>query len=259
MLFDSHCHLDDPSLADRIDEVVAAAKSKGVTRMLNPGVRPEGWGTIIRISGEYPCILPAVGLHPMYADLWSLDVNRELSRYAETAVAIGEIGLDYLFDIPKEVQQEVFREQLRIAICNEVPVLIHCRRAFPDLLYILREEEVHRVGGVMHAFSGSVEVAQECIRLGLYISVAGTITYANAVRPLELARRIPLENMLIETDAPDMSPEPYRKEINEPARLHLIAERLAEIKGMEVTEVAAVTYNNAERLFLSGRKTTAGG
>jgi len=173
-----------------------------------------------------------------------------LRPFAARGVAIGEIGLDYLITaVTRERQQAAFRAQLRLALEMQLPVLIHCRKAFQDLLTILREEHAERVGGVMHAFSGSPEIATECIKLGFLISISGTVTYANAVRPLEIVRQIPLDYLVLETDAPDMTPEPYRGRSNEPAFLIETARKVAEIKGISVEEIARVTTANARRLF----------
>ena len=251
MFIDTHCHLDDPSLSDRLPAVLAAASSAGVTRFIVPGVEPAGWPRSAALAREEAGVHAAFGLHPMHAALWSDRVLAELTQWLPQGVAVGEIGLDYLLEgVPRELQADSFRAQLRLAVGHGLPVLIHCRRAFRDLLAILREEHVERVGGVMHAFSGSPEVARECLGLGLSISVAGPVTYGNAVRPVEVVRQIPLERLLLETDAPDMTPEPYRGQDNEPAYLVEVARKVAAIKGVSVEEVAAVTTANAERLFL---------
>ncbi|MCM2357794.1 MAG: TatD family hydrolase [Geobacteraceae bacterium] len=249
MLIDTHCHLDDPTLLASLPEILAAARGAGVVKYIVPGVAPEGWDGIARLAEEWDGVCPAFGLHPMFAGLYDEILLTRLRSFAGRAVAIGEIGLDYLAEVPRERQQAAFRGQLRLAVEAGLPVMIHCRRAFQDLLAILREEHVQRVGGVMHAFSGSPEVARECIGLGLYISVAGTVTYRNAVRPLEVVREIPLEHLLLETDAPDMTPEPHRGRGNEPAFLVEIARKVAETKGVTVEEVTAATTRNAVRLF----------
>jgi TatD DNase family protein len=221
-----------------------------VNRFIIPGVGPAGWQDIALLASEHDSVYPAFGLHPMHAPLFSTGLMDDLARYLPGAVAVGEIGLDYSYgDIPRNVQQEAFRAQLRSARAAGLPVLLHCRRAFQDLLRILREERAELVGGVMHAFSGSPEVALECTGLGLYISVAGTVTYRNAVRPLEVVRRIPLEHLLLETDAPDITPEPYRGIGNEPSFLTATALKVAEIKGISPEEVGRVTTASAERLF----------
>jgi TatD DNase family protein len=250
MLIDTHCHLDDPSLASRLPAALAAARSAGVTKYLVPGIAPEGWPGIARLADGAPGVFAAFGLHPMLAGRYDAPLLELLRSFAGRAVAIGEIGLDYLAAaIPRDRQQAAFRAQLRLAVAMGLPVLLHCRKAFRDLLAILREEQVEQVGGVMHAFSGSPEIARHCIDLGLVISVAGPVTWHNAVRPPEVVRQVPLEHLVLETDAPDMAPEPYRGQGNEPAFLVETARKVAELKGVTVAEVARVTTANAERLF----------
>lgn len=249
VLIDTHCHLDDPQLLGRLDSVIAAARRAGVERFVVPAVDPGGWEAISLLARERADVFPAFGIHPLRADRAD---DRELARLAELAaeaVAIGEIGLDYLGDMPRPVQERALRAQLRIAVAAGRPVIIHCRKAFRDLIRILVEEEVARVGGVMHAFSGSPEVARECVGLGMLIAISGTVTYRNAVRPLEVVRQLPLDRLIIETDSPDMAPEPFRGGPNEPAFLLETARRLADLKGVPLEEVARVTTLNAQRLF----------
>lgn len=249
-LVDTHCHLDLHPLIDRLPAVLDRAGAAGVRRYVVPGVSAEAWPAIAKCAGEYPAILPAFGLHPMQAAAWSEKVLADLTRFLPQAVAIGEIGLDYLLpDLDREQQRIAFRAQLKLAVAAGLPVLIHCRRAFNDLLTILGEEQVGRVGGIMHAFSGSVEVANACIRLGLLISISGTVTYHNAVRPVALVRALPLESLVLETDAPDMTPEPWRGRDNEPAFIVETARAVATIKGGDMAAVAAMTTRNAVRLL----------
>ena len=249
MLVDTHCHLDASPLISRLPAVLATGREAGVAAYLIPGVSPDGWADIACLAAEHGGVYPAFGLHPMLAECHDDSILERLHTYAGLAVAIGEIGLDYMVDTPRENQRAAFRAQLRLAVEMGLPVMIHCRRAFRDLMAILREEGVQRVGGVMHAFSGSPETARECIGLGMYISAAGTVTYHNAVKPLEVVRSVPLECLLLETDAPDMTPEPHRGKPNEPAFLVETARKVAEIKGVTIAELARVTTANAERLF----------
>ena len=249
MFIDTHCHLDDSSLIGRLPEILVRADAVGVSRFIVPGVGPDCWDDVMAVAACDGRIFAAPGIHPMRAAHFSDKALTRLERLADTAVAIGEIGLDYSYDIPREVQQGAFRAQLQMAVSRGLPVLIHCRRAFADTLEILRDIEVRRVGGVMHAFSGSPEIASECVRLGLFIGVAGSVTYDNAVRPVEVVKRTPLEHLLLETDAPDLTPVPYRGNPNEPAFMLETAKKIAEVKGVTLEEVAQVTTANAERLF----------
>jgi TatD DNase family protein len=167
--------------------------------------------------------------------------------------AVGEIGLDALIDSPDlEVQERAFRSQLRLAVEAQLPVLIHCRRATGRLLDILREEKSQRVGGIFHAFSGSIETAMEAIRLGFVLGFGGPLTYPNARRILEVLRQVPKDAIVLETDAPDMSPHPHRGEPNAPANLPFIARRVAEVRGWSEEETARVTTENARRILKAG-------
>jgi TatD DNase family protein len=247
---DTHCHLDLPPLSTQLPDVLARARAAGVSRFTVPGVTPEGWPQIAALAATEPAVLPAFGLHPCHAQLFCPELLAELALFLPLATAIGEIGLDYLVPFPgRQVQQEAFRAQLRLAVAAGMPVLIHCRKAFQDLLLILREERVDRVGGVMHAFSGSPETAAACVRLGLFIGISGTATYRNAVRPVAVVRQVPLEKLVLETDAPDITPEPYRGRANEPAFLLETARRVALVKDVELATVAEVTTRNAAQLF----------
>jgi TatD DNase family protein len=250
MYIDSHCHLDDSTLLVRLPEVLAAGRAVGVEKYLVPGVSPDGWDGIARLAETHAGVYPAFGLHPMRAGCFDASLLPGLRSFTGRAVAIGEIGLDYqITEPPRDVQKVAFRAQLRLAVAAGLPVILHCRRAFQDLLTIFREENGQGSGGVMHAFSGSPEVAADCVRLGLFIGVAGPVTYQNAIRPLAVVRDIPLEHLLVETDAPDLTPEPHRGKANEPAFLVEIAGKVAEIKGVSLAMVARVTTANAERLF----------
>ena len=252
-LFDTHCHLDLPPLDAQLPALLSRAAVAGVSRFLVPGVAPEGWPGIAALAKRHPAVIPAFGVHPLLAERCTEQALAELSCLTGRGAAIGEIGLDYTVGEPgRERQRRAFREQLRLAVAAGKPVLIHCRKAFQDLLRILREEGVERVGGVMHAFSGSAETARECIRLGLFISVSGTVTYRNAVRPPELVRRIPLTHLVVETDAPDMPPEPYRGGVNEPAFLLQTVRRVAELQGVPLAIVAAATTRNAAAMLRLG-------
>ena len=253
MFFDSHCHLDHPLFCRELPGLIAAAERAGVTGFLVPGVDPAGWQGIASLTRQFPQAVAAFGVHPMHAGLLTPPVLSELRRLSLLAAAIGEIGLDYALDSPpRELQQHAFRAQLRLAVHAGLPVLIHCRSAFRDLLVILKEEAVERVGGVMHAFSGSLESARDCVRLGLHISLAGSVTYQNAVRPPAVAAWTPLERLLLETDAPDLAPEPHRGGTNLPEFLRETATRVATIRGISLEELARATTENAIRLFRIG-------
>ncbi|GAM09263.1 putative deoxyribonuclease YabD [Geobacter sp. OR-1] len=249
-LVDTHCHLDDPRLSGRLDKLFSDAGKAGISRYIVPGVDPENWGRIEKIASGYRAVFTAFGVHPFFAAKWSSTVRDELTTLLPKAVAIGEIGLDYSCkEVSRHDQINAFRQQLQVAVSARLPVLIHCRGAFKDMLDILREESVSAVGGIMHAFSGSPEVAMECIRHGLLISIAGPVTYSNAVHPVKLVERLPLSHLVLETDAPDMTPELYKGVDNEPAFLPVIAAAVAKIKGISYDELADITTNNANKIF----------
>jgi TatD DNase family protein len=248
-MIDTHCHLDLEPLVTQLPKILDEAAAAGVTGFIVPGVHPGGWQRMSELANEFPQICPAFGIHPMYAasaDDWCLS---DLEEQAPQGVAIGEIGLDSSYAVPLEIQETIFREQLRLALKLGLPVLLHCRQVFQKTLQVLREERADRVGGIMHAFSGSPEMACEFIRLGFAIAICGTITWENAVRPLRLAAEIGLEHLVLETDAPDMTPQLHRKRFNRPAWMLETASRLAEIKGVSLETVAAVTTCNARRVL----------
>ncbi|GFO67418.1 TatD family hydrolase [Geomonas limicola] len=250
MFFDTHCHLDDPSLSADLSGILAGARAAGVTGFLVPGVHPANWARIAELSKLSSAIHPAFGVHPMHADLVTSETLDALAAFTPHARAIGEIGLDYQLSSPsRDCQREAFRAQVRVAVQAKLPLLLHCRKAFGDLLEIAREEGIAEVGGVMHAFSGSPELVRDCLRLNLYISLAGTVTYQNAVRPPAVALAVPLEHLLLETDAPDLAPEPHRGTVNRPEYLLETARRVAELREVSLEELAVATSNNARKLL----------
>ncbi|MDO9067198.1 MAG: TatD family hydrolase [Deltaproteobacteria bacterium] len=248
-MIDTHCHLDLEPLVSRLPRILQEADSAGVTSCIVPGVHPADWQKIFELAREYPQILPVFGVHPMYAESADDQILGQLAELALQGIAIGEIGLDPSYKVPLAVQEIAFREQLRLAVKLGLPVLIHCRQVFQRTLQIMHEEGVGQTGGIMHAYSGSVEMAREFIQLGFAISISGTITWANAVRPLRIAREIALEHLVLETDAPDLAPEPYRRRFNRPSWLLETATRLAEIRGVALKAVAVATSANVRRVL----------
>jgi TatD DNase family protein len=248
-LIDTHCHLDCEPLRSRLTQVLASARRAGVTGCVVPGVHPADWGRMAAIAGEHAGVYCSFGIHPMHAALADDASLVRLAEIAGAGVAIGEIGLDPAYQASLEVQEQAFRKQLRLAVALGLPVLVHCRRAFQRTLSVLREEKAALVGGIMHAFSGSPEMAREFIRLGFFISLSGTVTWKGAVRPVRLAREIPLESLVLETDAPDMTPQAMRGRPNEPAWLTETLRTVAEIRGMPPTEVASAALGNTRRIL----------
>lgn len=248
-LFDSHCHLDLEPLKSGLPKFLQEAGSAGVQGFVVPGVHPDGWAGISSVAAADPRILPAYGIHPMHAGHMNDQVLDHLRECAVQGVAIGETGLDPVYTVSLELQEQAFREQLRIAVSCNLPVLVHCRRAFQRVLRILRDEKADQVGGIMHAFSGSVEMARDFIRLGFAISISGTVTWDNAVKPLRVARDLPLEHLVLETDAPDMTPQRYRGRFNRPAWITETAQRVAEVREISLETVARITTGNLRRIL----------
>lgn len=251
MLFDTHAHYDDESFdADR-DAVLTALPEQGVGLILNPGCDVEISRKAVRYAAAYPHVYAAVGIHPENCGgctAGDLDAIRALAQLPKT-VAIGEIGLDYYWaeNPPRDFQQQVLRQQLALARELALPVIIHDREAHADTLAIVRE--FPGVTGVFHCFSGSPEMARELLKMGWYLGFDGPVTYKNARRAPEVAAVTPLDRMLIETDSPYMTPVPYRGRRNDSGYVHLVAEKLAEWKGVTPEEMARVTTENGKRLF----------
>ena len=251
MLFDTHAHYDDESFdADR-DAVLTALPEQGVGLILNPGCDVESSRKAVRYAAAYPHVYAAVGIHPENCGgctAGDLDAIRALAQQPKT-VAIGEIGLDYYWaeNPPRDFQQQVLRQQLALARELALPVIIHDREAHADTLAIVRE--FPGVTGVFHCFSGSPEMARELLKMGWYLGFDGPVTYKNARRAPEVAAVTPLDRMLIETDSPYMTPAPYRGRRNDSGYVHLVAEKLAEWKGVTPEEMARVTTENGKRLF----------
>jgi len=248
-LFDTHCHLDLEPLHLELPRIIQDAATAGVQGFVVPGVHPRGWAGISALASENPQIYPAYGIHPMHADSATGQVLAHLSVLSIKGIAIGEIGLDPAYPLSLELQEQAFRAQLQMAVQHGLPVLIHCRQAFQRLMKVMREESVHQVGGIMHAYSGSLEMARDFIRLGFAIAISATVTWHNAVKPLRVARELPLEHLVLETDAPDMTPERYRGTFNRPAWITETALRVAEIRGVPIEEVARITTENARRVL----------
>ena len=251
MLFDTHAHYDDEAFdADR-DAVLTALPGQGVGLVLNPGCDVESSRKAVQYAAAYPHVYAAVGIHPENCGGYTagdLAALRQLAQQPKTA-AIGEIGLDYYWaeNPPRDLQQQVLRDQLALAGELALPVIIHDREAHADTLSIIRE--FPGVTGVFHFFSGSPEMAQELLKLGWYLGFDGPVTYKNARRAPEVAAVTPLDRMLIETDSPYMTPVPYRGRRNDSGYVHLVAEKLAEWKGVTPEEIARITTENGKRLF----------
>lgn len=252
MLVDTHAHLNDPQLAGELSAVVERARQAGVMHIINVGDSIEGSRLAIDQAEQHDCVWAAVAVHPHDAaslDDDTVELLREMSRNPKV-VAIGEIGLDYYYeDHDREVQKRAFERQIELAIEAGLPVIVHNRDAHADVLAILKEAASRGVTGVLHCYSGSLELAMQFIDLGFFISIAGPVTFKNAKRPVEVASRIPIDRLLVETDCPYLAPVPVRGRRNEPAFVRYTAERIAELRGVTLEELAEVTTRNAARLF----------
>ena len=251
MLFDTHAHYDDEAFdADR-DAVLTALPGQGVGLVLNPGCDVESSRKAVQYAAAYPHVYAAVGIHPENCGGYTAGDLAALKKLAQQpgVAAIGEIGLDSYWaeNPPRELQQQVLRDQLALARELALPVIIHDREAHADTLAIIRE--FPGITGVFHCFSGSPEMAQELLKLGWYLGFDGPVTYKNARRAPEVAAVTPLDRMLIETDSPYMTPVPYRGKRNDSGYVHLVAEKLAEWKGVTPEEMARITTENGKRLF----------
>ncbi|HJV30765.1 MAG TPA: TatD family hydrolase [Bacillales bacterium] len=252
MLFDTHAHLNAEQYNEDLEEVIARAKDEGVATMVVVGFDRPTIQRAIELADQYDFIYASVGWHPVDAiDMTEEDLKwiEELSSHPKV-VALGEMGLDYYWDkSPKDIQQEVFRKQIRLAKKVKLPIIIHNREATSDIIEILKEEGAEEVGGIMHCFSGSPEIAKECVKMNFYISLGGPVTFKNAKKPKEVAAEIPLDKLLIETDCPYLTPHPFRGKRNEPSYVKLVAEEIAHIKGVTFEEIAEATTKNAKKLF----------
>lgn len=248
---DSHCHINFPDLANNIDEVLARMQQNDVQSALCVSVNLADFPQVLALAERYEHIYASVGVHPDYeneaepsvADLVVLAQHKKI-------IAIGETGLDYFrLTGDLEWQRARFRNHIRAARECGKPLIIHTRSAAEDTLRIMREERAHEVGGVMHCFTENWEVAQAAIAMGFYISFSGIVTFKNATQLKDVARRVPIERMLIETDSPYLAPVPYRGKLNQPAFVKHVAEEIALLRGISVEEVGRATCENFARLF----------
>jgi len=248
---DTHCHLDAAEFGDSQAELVQAAHAAGVGQIIIPAVARSNFEAVRELCARSPACLPAYGIHPMYTDDAQPDDLKALRDYLALpgTVAVGEIGLDFFIDHYDRARQEYFFvEQLKLAKEFDLPVLLHIRRAQDSILKLLRQHKVR--GGIAHAFNGSRQQAEEFIKLGFKLGFGGAMTYSRATKLRDLAATLPLESIVLETDAPDIPPDFLeRGQPNKPEYLPRIAQTLAELRGMTVEEVAHSTTQNVSSLF----------
>ena len=248
---DSHCHIILEVFDNDRDNVIQEALSSGITHIVQSCDNLDEIKKNLVLTKKYPDLYSSVGIHPHEAKLWdkvSKDTIKEYTK-EKKVIAIGETGLDFYYNYsPKEIQLEVFKEHIKIANEVSLPLIIHCRDAFNELVEILKNEKP-LCGGVFHCFTGSLKAAREAINLGFYISWSGILTFKNANDLKEVAKEIPLENTLIETDCPFLAPIPNRGKRNEPKYVKYVAEELARIKSVSIEEIGEITSENTKRLF----------
>jgi TatD DNase family protein len=258
---DTHCHLDFPDFENDLDAVILEAKNAGVNFILNPGIDSITSAKAIALAKRFPkLVYAAVGFHPNYGYTWDDNSLQALSTLANDTqvLAIGEIGLDYYRQYTQIIQQQkIFKEQLSLAEKLELPVLIHCRESIEDVMDILKQwhnalpnnSRLKVSPGVFHAYSDSVINAGKIIDLNFMLGIGGPVTFLNADDRKEVVRNLPLESILLETDAPFLTPHPFRGRRNKPSYIPLIANEIASVKNISIEEVSEITYNNAKKVF----------
>lgn len=250
MIFETHAHYDDPAFDRDRDRLITLLKDEGVAPIVNIGASIETTKSTIELAHRYDHVYAAIGVHPSDCgeltekDIeWLLDLSSD-----EKVVAIGEIGLDYHYDEPdREIQKKWFKRQLELAEDTSLPIVVHSRDAAQDTFDIIREFRGLR--GVIHCFSYSVEFAREYVKMGYYIGVGGVVTFKNGRKLHEVVKEIPLESIVVETDAPYLSPEPYRGRRNSSAFIPYIIERIADLKNVSYETVESAVYENAADLY----------
>lgn len=248
-IFDTHAHYDDSRFDEDRDELLSSLSEKGVSHIVNCGCDLKSSLTTLALAEKYDFIYAALGVHAHEAeDATEEDLQKIAELYShERVVAVGEIGLDYHYDFsPRERQIEVFERQIKLANELNLPIIVHDREAHEDTMNLLKK---YRPKGVVHCFSGSAESAKEIVKLGMYIGMGGAVTFKNAVKPVEVAKIVPADRLLLETDAPYMTPVPFRGKRCDSAHIAYTAEKIAEIRAVDVQELIDVCNENAKRLF----------
>jgi len=251
-LFETHAHFDDEQFASDQHILIPALKEAGVTHIINCAASLKSCKSTMKLMDKYPFVYGAIGVHPHDVKELDEDAASILYDYAchEKCVAIGEIGLDYHYDLsPRDVQQEWFYEQIELAKELELPIIVHTREAMEDTYEILQDTDGGMNGGVIHSYTGSVEMAREFIKMGFHIGIGGMVTFPKVKKIIETVREIPLERLLIETDSPYLAPVPNRGHRNDSRNLVHIVNKIAEIRGISPEEVAEATMKNALELF----------
>lgn len=248
-IFDSHAHYDDNSFSEDITEILTTLPEKGVSHIVNCGTDINSCKNLAEISDKYDYIYFAAGIHPHEAEAADNGFIEKLREFTKNpkCVAIGEIGLDYHYDFsPRDIQKDVFEKQLILAKELDLPVIIHDREAHEDTLKLLRK---YNPKGIVHCFSGSVEMAKDIVKLGMLIGLGGAVTFKNAKKPVEVAGYVPLESLVLETDCPYMTPVPFRGKRNDSSLIAITADFIADLKGISTQELLNITALNAKNIF----------
>lgn len=253
MLIDSHCHINDPLYLAKAKAYVDEARSNNVSTMLVVGYDLKSSIDAVRIANQFENVYAAVGIIP--AEVKNMKINdlKEIEKLLsdKKVIAIGEIGLDYYWDKEeslKNAQKNVFVEQIKMANKHNLPVSIHCRDAYQDLLYLLKKHPINKKG-IIHCYSSSVELAKEFYKLGYLLGLGGTVTFKNAITPKEVAKHVPDDGYVLETDAPYLTPTPHRGEINHSKYLSFVRDEIANLKGVDSSKVEEDTSRNFNKLF----------
>lgn len=252
MFFDSHAHYDDRRFDEDREVLLNNMQQNNISYILNAAADIDSSRKCIKLAEKYDFIYASVGVHPHNAAEMTedtIDLLKDLAN-APKVVAIGEIGLDYYYNhSPKDVQKHWFRRQIQLAKALDMPVIIHNRDAHADVMDIVTSEDISSIGGVFHCYSGSWEMAQKIISMGIHISIGGPVTFKNAVKSLEVVKKLPMDQLLIETDCPYLTPVPHRGKRNDSTYMRFTAQKIAEIKGVSLEAVARQTMENAKKLF----------
>lgn len=251
-LFDSHAHYDDERFADEADEIIKKAYESGVKYILNAASDIATSKKSIQLAEKYDFVYAAVGVHPHEAEHLTDSAFEELKKlcHRPKVVAIGEIGLDYFYDhSPREIQKYWFDKQLKLAKHFEMPFVIHNRDSHEDIMKIIRDNAPFEKPGVFHCYTGSMEMAKELLNMGFYLSFGGPVTFKNAKKAIEVIKNMPLDRLMIETDCPYLTPEPYRGKRNNSSYVRLVAEKIAEVCEISDEEIAKISLENAKRFF----------
>ncbi|MBQ7986859.1 MAG: TatD family hydrolase [Clostridia bacterium] len=250
MIFDSHAHYNDSKFNDDRDEVLKNLDN--VKYIMNVADSMKSLKKVINIADKYPFIYASVGVHPEETgELTSVDMDTLLEYTKHKKVkAIGEIGLDYYWDsVERDIQKKWFARQIELARKVNLPIIVHDREAHGDTIDILKSENARDVGGILHCFSGSVEMARDVLNLGMYVGIGGTVTFKNARKIKEVAEYVPMDSIVLETDAPYLAPEPFRGKRNSSDLIKYVIEEISRIKGIPKEEVEKITFENAKRVY----------